>query len=318
MLNALTIDLEDWYQGLTSTSQQIDRWPTYQDRVVENTDRLLDILDRAAVKATFFVLGYVADQFPGLVRRVADAGHEIGLHGYHHRQVFQFTPEGFRVEILRGRAAVEAAGGRQVVGYRAPIFSINGKTLWALEVLRELGFRYDSSVFATRNMLYGFPDAPRFPYHPFDDDAMIEFPLSTVRMLGVNWPTAGGFYLRLLPYPIFRACIRHINREGHAAILYLHPWEIDPDQPRPNPTLRERFTHYYNLRRTAAKLEALMKDFHFGPLVNLLDQMPAGIGMTAQCRARRAAAGSQSRDSCRDLADTPATTVQGGAVGHRG
>ncbi len=314
MLNALTIDLEDWYQGLTSTGQQTDRWPTYQDRVVEDTDRLLDILDQAAAKATFFVLGYVADQFPGLVRRVADAGHEIGLHGYHHRQVFQFTPQEFRAEILKGRAAVEAAGGRRVIGYRAPIFSINGKTLWALEILRDLGFQYDSSVFATRNMLYGFPDAPRFPYHPFDDDGLIEFPLSTVRMLRVNWPAAGGFYLRLLPYPIFRTCIRHINREGHAAILYLHPWEIDPDQPRPDPTLRERFTHYYNLKRTAAKLEALLKDFRFGPLVSLLDQTPVGIGAIPRYRSQCVAVDDPPGDGCPDLTEGPAIAVQRGVV----
>ena len=271
MLNALTIDLEDWYQGLTSTCQRVDRWPSYEDRVVESTHRLLDILAQAGVKATFFVLGYVADQFPELIRQVADAGHEIGLHSYHHQQVYRITPDEFRADVAQGREAVEKASRRQVVGYRAPMFSINCSALWALEVLREMGFRYDSSVFPTRNMLYGFPHAPRFPYRPFENGTFVEFPLSTVRILGINWPVAGGFYLRLLPYPILRYGLQRINRGGNPAIIYLHPWDLDTDQPRPNPTLRERFTHYYNLRRTEAKLKALLRDFHFGPLLNLLN-----------------------------------------------
>jgi polysaccharide deacetylase family protein (PEP-CTERM system associated) len=271
MLNALTIDLEDWYQGLTSTSQQVDRWPKFEDRIVESTERLLGILDQAEVKATFFVLGYVAEQFPSLIRRVADKGHEIGLHGYHHFQVSRLTPEEFRAEVLRGRAVVETAGGKQVIGHRAPMFSIDRSSLWALEVLRDLGFSYDSSVFPTRNMLYGYPDAPRFPYQPFGNGDFVEFPVSTVRMIGVNCPVAGGFYLRLLPYRLFRGALRWLNREGRPAIIYVHPWDLDPDHPRPNPTLRERFTHYYNLQRTEAKLTALLRDFRFGPLVDLLD-----------------------------------------------
>ncbi len=271
MLNALTIDLEDWYQGLTSTSQQVDRWPDLEDRVEPSTDRILEILDRAGVRATFFVLGYVADRFPDLVRRVAAAGHEIGLHGYHHRQVFRLTPEQFRAEIERGRKAVEAASGQRIIGYRAPMFSINRSAVWALEVLRDLGFRYDSSMFPTRNMLYGFPDAPRFPHHPFENGDFVEFPLSTVRVLGVNWPVAGGFYLRLLPYAVFRWGLKRINREREPAVIYLHPWELDPDHPRPNPTLRERFTHYTNLRQTEAKLSAVLRDFSFGSLADLLE-----------------------------------------------
>lgn len=271
MLNALTIDLEDWYQGLTSTGQRVDRWPSYEDRVEESAHRLLDILAQAGVKATFFVLGYVADQFPELVREVADAGHEIGLHSYHHRQVFRLTLDQFCADVARGRAAVEKASGRQVIGYRAPMFSINRSALWALEALYEMGFRYDSSVYPTRNMLYGFPNAPRFPYYPFGNDSFIEFPLSTVRILGINWPLAGGFYLRLLPYPLFKRGLQRINRGGKPAIIYLHPWDLDAGQPYPNPTLRERFTHYYNLRRTEAKLMALLRDFRFGPLADLLD-----------------------------------------------
>lgn len=266
MINALTIDLEDWYQGLTSTGRQVERWPQFEDRVVASTEQLLDILATAGVQATFFALGYVADQFPGLIRRVAAAGHELGLHGYYHFQATRLTPEQFREDIVAGLQAVEAAGGRRPAGYRAPMFSINQSNLWALDVLAELGFAYDSSVFPTRNRLYGFPNAPRFPYRPLPGTTFMEFPLTTLRMAGVNWPVAGGFYLRLLPYPLFREAIRRLNREGRPAILYLHPWDLDVDQPRPRPTLRERFTHYYNLRSTAGKLQALLGDFTFAPL----------------------------------------------------
>ena len=277
-LNALTIDLEDWYQGLTSTSRQVNRWPGFEDRVVEATGQLLTVLDRAEVKATFFVLGYVADQFPGLVRVVADAGHEVGLHGYYHRQVSRQSPEQFRADVLQGLQAVEAASQQRVRGYRAPMFSINGSALWALEMLYDLGFQYDSSVFPTRNMLYGFPGAPRFPYHPLDNRDFVEFPLSTVRALGVNWPLAGGFYLRLLPYPLFRKGLEQLNRNGRPAVIYLHPWELDPGHPRPNPTVRERFTHYSNLGGTAEKLRNLLRDFRFGPLCTLLEEITASEG----------------------------------------
>jgi polysaccharide deacetylase family protein (PEP-CTERM system associated) len=272
MLNALTIDLEDWYQGLTSTGRRVDRWPRYEDRVVESTERLLDILAQTKVKATFFVLGYAADQFPELVRQVADAGHEIGLHSYYHRQVSRLTPKEFRSDTIRGRNAVEEASGKQVVGYRAPMFSIDWSTLWALEALLEMGFQYDSSVFPTRNMLYGYPDAPRFPYCPFGNGSFVEFPLSTVRLLGVNWPVAGGFYLRSLPYAVLKWGLKRINREGRPAIIYLHPWDLDAEQPYPSPTIRERFTHYHNLRLAESKLMALLGDFRFGRLADLLEE----------------------------------------------
>lgn len=148
------------------------------------------------------------------------------------------------------------------------MFSINRSSLWALDTLRDLGFRYDSSLFPTRNMLYGFPSAPRFPYHPFQDSGFAEFPLSTLRLAGVNWPVAGGFYFRILPYFLFRWALRRLNRQGFPAIFYLHPWELDPDQPRPHPTPRERLTHYANLAQTEGKLIALLRDFRFGPLAD--------------------------------------------------
>ena len=279
MLNALTIDLEDWYQGLTSTGRRFDQWPAYEDRVVANTMRLLEILSRRGVRATFFVLGYVAEKFPELVWQVAQAGHEIGLHSYAHQLVYRMTPEQFRVDVERGRMSVQSACGKQVVAYRAPMFSINKSSLWALELLNELGFHYDSSVFPTRNPLYGFPEAPRTPYFPFMDSPFVEFPLATVRFLGLNLPIAGGFYLRLLPYPLIRWGLEKINREGNPAVIYLHPWDLDPDQPRPNPTIRESFTHYYNLGRAKDKLFTLLGDFQFGPLCDLINEPDFQKGM---------------------------------------
>ena len=193
MLNAMTIDLEDWYQGLTSTGKQIEQWSSYEDRVVESSERLLDLLASAGVKATFFVLGFVADQFPGLIKTIADSGHEIGLHSYYQSKVTNLTPEQFQADLTKGLAAVENASGKKVVGYRAPMFSINRSRMWALEILRDTGFLYDSSIFPIRNIYYGFPDAPRVPLVGIERHSFVEFPMSTVRFLGINWPVAGGF-----------------------------------------------------------------------------------------------------------------------------
>jgi len=271
MFNALTIDLEDWYQGLTSTGKQVERWSSFEDRVVESSERLLGLLAAAGVKATFFVLGYVANQFPGLIKTIADSGHEIGLHSYYHRRVIHLSPEEFRADLTKGLSAVENSSGKKVLGYRAPMFSIDTSIRWALEILRDEGFLYDSSIFPIRNPYYGAPDAPRFPFFPFKGEHFVEFPLSTVRLLGINWPVAGGFYMRLYPYPVFKRGIKSINQEGQPAIIYLHPWDIDPGQPRPNPSLREQFTHYYNLNSAQEKFSNLLQDFKFTPLCNLLD-----------------------------------------------
>lgn len=274
MINALTIDLEDWYQGLASTSQQIDLWPKFEDRLVEPTLKLLNILDVGNVRATFFILGYVADQFPELILRVAEAGHEIALHGYYHRLVCSMTPSSFREEVIRGRDAVEAASDQRLFGFRAPMFSINESALWAFDVLRDLGFLYDSSVFPTRNMLYGYPGAPKVRYRPFDDCDFTEFPMSTVTMMGLPWPISGGIYMRLLPYPIFKRAVQRLNEQGQPLIFYTHPWEFDPNHPRPAlrmQTLRERIAHYWGLRSTEWKLRDLLRDFQFGPLIDILD-----------------------------------------------
>lgn len=287
MQNALTIDLEDWYQGLTSTGRQPEQWPIYEARVVANTERLLTIFAAAKVQATFFVLGYVADHFPALVRQVADQGHEIALHGYSHQHVGRLTPAQFRDDVERGQEAVQAASNRRPRGFRAPMFSINGDSLWALELLRELGFDYDSSVFPTRNPLYGYPQAPRFPYHPFAGDPFVEFPLAVTRVMGLNWPVAGGFYLRLLPYPLLKWGLQRLNQERIPAVIYLHPWDLDTGQPRLNPTLRERFTHYHNRQSSEQKLLALLRDFRFAPLQELLTQTdPTGSSLPAENEER--------------------------------
>lgn len=278
VINALTIDLEDWYQGLTSTAKQIDRWGEYEDRVVEATGRLLIILQRANVRATFFVLGYVANQFPELIKKVADAGHEIGLHGYYHFRVDQSNKEKFLEDLAKGRDAVVQASGAVPRGFRAPMFSINGNSLWALEVLESEGFAYDASVFPTRNMLYGYPTAPRKPYRPLEGKPFMEFPMSTVKVNKLKLPISGGFYLRLLPYTVLKWGITRINREGLPAVVYLHPWDLDPEQPLINPTIRERITHYTNLGTTERKLTRLLEDFRFAPMGDVLDSLPTMRG----------------------------------------
>lgn len=273
MLNAITIDLEDWYQGLTSTSWRIDRWPDYENRIAANTDRVLAILSQAGVKATFFVLGYVADHLPEIIRKVANEGHEIALHSYYHKRVHTLTPSQFREDIARSLDAVQRSSGALVLGYRAPMFSINRSTTWVFDELCEMGFHYDSSIFPVRNLYYGIPGASRFPYHPLKNDPFIEFPLSTIRFLRMTFPIAGGFYGRVLPYTLLKAGIHHINHQGQPAIIYFHPWEFDIAQHFYPVTPRERITHYYGRARLGAKFIRLLQDFKFGPLSSLLSSV---------------------------------------------
>ena len=287
MYNGFTVDLEDWFQGLTSTNPYPEKWAGYEARLADNTERLLALLERYSVHATFFVLGHVADQYPALIRRIDAAGHEIGVHGYWHDMVHRLTPEQFSLQLERAFGALEPLVSQPIVGHRAPYFSINRHALWALDLLADKGFTYDSSFFPTRNMLYGYPDAPRFPCRlatagaagvTRDGDAssrLVEFPVSTARWLGVNWPIGGGFYVRALPYAIIRAGIRQLNRQGQPAIMYMHPWELDVEQRFDKVTLRERVTHYYGRRGLMKKLDQMFQDFAFVPLGRLLDFVPA-------------------------------------------
>jgi polysaccharide deacetylase family protein (PEP-CTERM system associated) len=270
ILNAFTVDLEDWYHGLTSTNRKPHLWPQLESRVVVNTERLLDLLAAYDVRTTVFVLGDVAEQYPDLIRCVAAAGHEVGVHGYAHADIRRLTRKQFETELIRALDVLASLVSQPIIGHRAPYFSIDRSTLWALDIVAERGFVYDSSVFPTRNMLYGYPGAPRFPYRLDRGRGLIEFPASTVRLLGVTWPISGGFYVRTLPYPVVRWAIKRLNRQGVPAIMYLHPWELDIEQPMRAATLRERITHYHGRRSLEAKLRRLFQDFEFGPLSDLV------------------------------------------------
>lgn len=270
IINAFTVDLEDWFQGLTSTNVRPELWDSLDARVEHNTHRLLALLDEHDVRATFFVLGHVAERYPDLILQIDAAGHEIGVHGYWHRMVSRLTPALFADELDRALEVLQPLASRPILGHRAPYFSIDGRSLWALEILRAKGFRYDSSVFPTRNMLYGYPGAPRFPYRPPGLD-LLEVPAATARWFGLTWPIAGGFYGRALPYAIIRRGIRQINQQGQPAVMYVHPWELDTEQQYNSVTLRERVTHYHGRETVARKLRHLFSDFTFTSLRDLLE-----------------------------------------------
>jgi polysaccharide deacetylase family protein (PEP-CTERM system associated) len=272
--HAFTVDLEDWFQGLTSTNPRVDRWPTYDSRVVQATQPLLALLAEHDVRATFFVLGYVADQFPGLIEQIAAAGHEIGLHGYFHRFVSRLTPDQFRRELEQSLTAVRRITGAMPLGHRAPYFSINAGATWALDVLAEFGLAYDSSVFPTRNMLYGYPDGPRRPcaWSTGGGRTLWQFPATTVTLFGRAVPVAGGFYTRALPAAATRWAIDRVQAQGYPAVVYVHPWELDTGQRYRRVTPRERLTHYFGRKRLAAKLDGLLDRYAFAPLAALLPQ----------------------------------------------
>lgn len=270
-LNAFTVDLEDWFQGLTSTNPRVEQWPTFESRVIPATLHLLEILRAYRIQATFFVLGFVAECHPTLVEAIQADGHEIALHGYWHRYVSRLTPAEFSQELERSIEAIRSITGQMPIGHRAPYFSVNRTTRWAFDTLQRHGFLYDSSIFPIRNGYYGDASAPRFPYLAAGS-GLVEFPLSTVRLGGVNWPVAGGFYIRVWPYAFIRWAIRQLNRQGQPAILYIHPWELDLDQPHHRVTPRERITHYAGRRSLEAKLHRLFGEFRFGPLHTLLGQ----------------------------------------------
>jgi polysaccharide deacetylase family protein (PEP-CTERM system associated) len=267
VLNAFSVDVEDYFQvGAFERACPRERWGSYEPRVEANTRRLLDLCDRHKVKGTFFVLGWVAERWPGLVRDIQAAGHELGTHGQDHRQVTTLTPDEFRQDIRRSKRTIEDAAGAEVIGYRAPSYSIVRETMWALDILHEEGFRYDSSVFPIHHDRYGIPDFPRFP-RPLrgqNGSALHEFPISTVRFAGLNLPFVGGGYLRHFPWSFIRWGMSRLNRrERRPAILYIHPWEIDPAQPvQPVPYLT-RVRHYRNLGRTEDRLARLFREYPF-------------------------------------------------------
>ena len=262
MRNAMTVDVEDWFQvqAFASTISR-DAWDSFPSRVEANTDRFLQMFADAGAQATFFTLGWVADRHPALVRRIVAGGHELASHGYAHGLVHAQTPDAFRDDVGRARRLLEDVGGVAVRGYRAPTFSIDARTPWAYDVLADEGHSYSSSIYPIRHDLYGMPDAPRVP-HRVGDGRLLEIPMTTVRLAGRNLPCSGGGYFRLLPYAVFRAGLRRVNgREGARGMFYTHPWEIDPGQPRVAAPRMARFRHYVNMSRTDGRVRRLLRDF---------------------------------------------------------
>jgi polysaccharide deacetylase family protein (PEP-CTERM system associated) len=340
--NALTIDVEDYFQVQAFAGNiRHEDWGNYESRVEGNTRRILDLLTDASslvssdpsnpknpinlehrtlnpepasgVKATFFILGWIAERYPKLIKEIHSKGHEIACHGYAHRLIYEQSPEEFREDIRKAKAILEDITGGPVIGYRAPSYSITGDSLWAFEVLMEEGFQYDSSIFPIRHDFYGMPDAPRFPFlvslngngssvfKPVDSSllngtthnpsnpsnpsnpttpinpvnpprSLIEFPISTVRLGNLNLPLSGGGYFRLLPYPIIQKGLKRINQnENRPFIFYLHPWELDPDQPRvAGAGAKSRFRHYLNLDKTETRFKRLLKEFSFSSIIGVL------------------------------------------------
>lgn len=265
--NALSIDVEDYFQ-VSALAPHIARseWDHMPCRVERNVDTILGLLAEAGSQASFFTLGWIAERYPALVRRIVAAGHELASHGYGHQRATEQSRAEFLEDIRSAKSLLEDLGGVEVKGYRAPSFSIGSGNLWAFDCIAEAGYRYSSSVYPIRHDHYGMPDAPRFAYRP--RDGLLEIPVTTARLRKRNLPAGGGGYFRLLPYVVSRALIRRVNRtDRRAAVFYFHPWEIDPGQPRiAGTTLKTRFRHYLNLHRTETRLRSLLRDFSWGRL----------------------------------------------------
>jgi len=264
VVNAMSVDVEDYFQ-VQAFAGQVERedWPGHEHRVERNIERVLQLFDDFAVTGTFFTLGWVAQHYPSLIRRIVDGGHELASHGFAHVRADTQTPEQFRDDVRRTKAILEDAGGTAVRGYRAATFSIGTRNPWAFDVLSEEGYAYSSSVYPVHHDLYGMPTAPRFPFYPNGDAGIEEYPITTVRVGGQNIPCGGGGYFRLLPYPVFRWALSRVNRvDGRPGIFYFHPWEIDAGQPRmAGISMKSRFRHYTNLARMEGRLRRLMSDF---------------------------------------------------------
>lgn len=267
--NALTIDFEDWYQGLEIPYSE---WDKFEDRIEFAGDKLLQILEEENAKATFFMLGYASEKFPALVKRIKEAGHEIGTHGFSHTLIYKQSQELYREEMTRAISFLEDLTGDKVVGHRAPYFSITKDSLWALDILGELGIKYDSSIFPVLNYRYGIAGAPRFPYEiKRDNFTMQEFPVSTLQLPKVTLPISGGAYFRIYPYQLTKQALKSVNRSGKPVTFYLHPWELDPEHPRIDLPRRIALTHYFNLGATERRFRKLLRDFKFAPMRDVLN-----------------------------------------------
>lgn len=283
-LNALSVDLEEYFQ-VSNFERVIDRdtWPSLPSRVAASTERLLDAFDETGNKATFFVLGWVAERQPALVREIAERGHEIACHGYGHQLVYEIGPEAFREDLRRSIGAIGDAVGIRPNGYRAPSYSITDQSLWALDILAEEGFDYDSSIFPIRHHRYGIPDFSRVPVRielP-SGRSIREFPMTTLAVGPLKMPLAGGAYLRFFPPLLFRWGFRRMIAAGDPIVLYVHPWEIDGEQPQQQVGWKVRINHYYNLGRTERRLTRLLREFRFRPLNTVLTALESGPGLPA-------------------------------------
>lgn len=262
--NAMSIDVEDYFQ-VQAMADLFDRaaWQAQECRVERNVDRILAMLSDAGQKATFFTLGWIAERYQPMVRRIVAEGHELASHGMAHYRADSQTPDEFRDDVSRTKKLLEDIGGTSVIGYRAASFSIGARNLWAHKVLADAGYRYSSSIYPIRHDIYGMPDAPRFTYQPDGLDGFVEVPVTTVKIFGKNVPCGGGGYFRLLPYHVSRWQMRQVNKvDGRACMFYFHPWEIDPEQPRQtNISFKTRFRHYTNLDRMQSRLRRLLTDF---------------------------------------------------------
>lgn len=275
--NAMTVDVEDYFQ-VSAFEKHIDKsqWDTLQHRVADNTERILDLFAQHQVKATFFTLGWVAERYPAVVKRIVAEGHELASHGYEHIRVTEQTPEQFRADIKKTKRLLEDMAGQAVIGYRAASYSIGAKNLWALRILEEEGHLYSSSIYPVKHDLYGMPSAPRFAFHPDNTQNLLELPITTLKIPGKNIPCGGGGFFRLYPYLFSKAAYQYLNSvERQAGIFYFHPWEIDPHQPRQqNLPFKSRFRHYLNLSRVESRLNNLLNDFAWDTMQNVFLSTP--------------------------------------------
>ncbi len=297
--NYLTIDVEEHFQvAAFEDIIHTSLWGSYPSRVMNNTRFILDILDKHQTKATFFIVGWTAERHPQLVKEIDARGHQIGCHSYMHQKIYNLSQKEFRQDTAKAKDILEQISGKAVEGYRAPSYSITKKSLWAVDILKELGFKYDSSVFPILHDNYGIPDAPRYPFHwdlsgdqprynqsTNKQTSLKEYPISTAKLLGRNIPIAGGGYFRLFPYWFTRALLRKINKqEKQPFIFYLHPWEVDPNQPHiKNAKALSRFRHYNNLDKTALRLEQLLTDFEFTPICRAYEHESQKIKLLPKC-----------------------------------
>ncbi|MFH1415424.1 MAG: XrtA system polysaccharide deacetylase [Elusimicrobiota bacterium] len=267
MINCLSIDLEDWFCGIESI--KFSDWSGFESRIMPETEKLLGLLDEYDVKATFFVLGYIAEKYPEIIRKVSSAGHEIALHGYSHQLVYDQSHKDFELDLKKALDIVGDIAQKKIVGYRAPLFSVTEESLWAMKILYAYGIRYDCSIYPFKTSIFGIKDSERYKYEIelAESEKIIELPSSTVRILGRNIPFAGGFFLRFWHYNFIKWAIRTVNSEGSPAVIYIHPFDLDPEIPViEGISAKRRFVHYHNIRSTERKLNALLSDFEFQPI----------------------------------------------------